>query len=87
MPCGCVRDIDESSPRFEYEKKTHGKTRSGVPITDESIEKLAAEAEAGDDVDEILRRRRGRPPIGSGDPQGAAPVPRPGSSLMAHTAR
>jgi hypothetical protein len=47
-------------------KKTYGKTASGVPITDELIEKLAAEAEAGYDVDEILRKRRGRPPMGSG---------------------
>jgi hypothetical protein len=47
-------------------EKTHGKTASGVPITDELIEKLAAEAEAGFDVEETLRRRRGRPPIGSG---------------------
>lgn len=47
-------------------KKTYGKTASGVPITDELIEKLAAKAEAGFDVDETLRRRRGRPPIGSG---------------------
>lgn len=46
--------------------KTYGKTASGVPITDELIEKLAKEAEEGFDVDEILRRRRGRPPIGSG---------------------
>jgi hypothetical protein len=47
-------------------KKTYGKTVSGVPITEELIEKLAREAEAGYDVDEILRKRRGRPPIGSG---------------------
>ena len=47
-------------------KKTYGKTVDGVTITDELIEKLAAEAEAGYDVDEILRKRRGRPPIGSG---------------------
>ena len=44
----------------------YGKTASGVPITEELIEKLAREAEAGYDVDEILRRRRGRPPMGSG---------------------
>jgi hypothetical protein len=48
------------------EKKTYGKTASGVPITDELIERLAAKAEAGFDVDEILERRRGRPPMGSG---------------------
>jgi predicted DNA-binding protein len=44
----------------------YGKTASGVAITEELIEKLAREAEAGYDVDEILRRRRGRPPMGSG---------------------
>jgi hypothetical protein len=47
-------------------KKSYGKTVSGVPITDELIEELAAKAEAGFDVDETLARRRGRPPIGSG---------------------
>jgi predicted DNA-binding protein len=47
-------------------KKIHGKTRSGVPITEELIEKLSKEAEDGFDVDEMLGRRRGRPPIGSG---------------------
>jgi hypothetical protein len=47
-------------------KKTYGTTRSGIPITDELVEKLAAQAERGFDVDEILRRRKGRPPMGSG---------------------
>jgi hypothetical protein len=47
-------------------KKTYGKTVSGAEITDGLIEKLAKEAEVGYEVDEILRRRRGRPPIGSG---------------------
>jgi hypothetical protein len=47
-------------------KTNYGKTANGVPITEELIEKLAREAEAGYDVDEILRRRRGRPPMGSG---------------------
>jgi predicted HicB family RNase H-like nuclease len=47
-------------------KKTYGTTRSGVPITDELIEKLSAQAERGFDVEEILRRRKGRPPMGSG---------------------
>lgn len=46
-------------------KKTYGKTTTGVPITDELIDELAKKAEAGYDVDEILRRRGGRPPIGS----------------------
>ncbi|HEX2702341.1 MAG TPA: CopG family transcriptional regulator [Solirubrobacteraceae bacterium] len=46
-------------------KKTYGTTPSGVTITDELVEELAAEAEAGYDVDEMLRRRGGRPPIGA----------------------
>lgn len=46
-------------------KKTHGRTASGTPITDELAGKLAERAEAGYDVEETLRRRGGRPPIGS----------------------
>ncbi len=46
-------------------KKTYGKTRSGIEITDEVVERLAAKAETGYDVEEILRRRGGRPPLGS----------------------
>ena len=46
--------------------KTHGKKRNGTLITDDMVEAMADEAEAGYDVDEILRRRQGgRPPIGS----------------------
>ena len=45
--------------------KAYGKTASGKPITDDLVEKLAKEAEAGHDVDETLRRRPGRPAIGS----------------------
>lgn len=44
----------------------HGKTAAGVPITDELVEELAAKAEAGFDVEEVLERRRGRPPMGAG---------------------
>lgn len=50
-------------------RKTYGKTASGKPITDELIDTLAKEAEAGFDVDETLRRRPGRPAIGSGPAQ------------------
>jgi Ribbon-helix-helix protein, copG family len=46
-------------------KKTYGRTASGVPITDELVDKLSAEAEAGYDVEEMLRRRGGRPLMGS----------------------
>lgn len=48
--------------------RVHGHTRSGLPITDGDVEALAAEAEAGYDVDELIARRprRGRPLLGSG---------------------
>ena len=37
-----------------------------APLSEQMIEKLAAEAEAGYDVEQILERRRGgRPPMGS----------------------
>lgn len=46
---------------------TYGTTSSGVPITDQYIAKTVFDAEAGFQVDELVRRRRvGRPPIGSG---------------------
>jgi hypothetical protein len=49
------------------ERRTHGHTKSGKPISDQDIEKLTAEAEAGYDVDALITRRnkRGRPPIGT----------------------
>jgi hypothetical protein len=46
-------------------KRTHGKTASGKPITDELVEQLADKAEHGYDIEQTLRRRGGRPPIGS----------------------
>jgi predicted HicB family RNase H-like nuclease len=48
-------------------KRIHGHTKSGIPITDELIEELADEAEAGYDIDKVLARRgkRGRPRLGS----------------------
>jgi hypothetical protein len=46
-------------------KKTHGRTANGAPITDELVSKLAKKAEAGYDVEETIRRRGGRPLIGS----------------------
>lgn len=49
------------------EHRVYGHTRSGLPITDREVEALAAEAEAGYDVDELIARRgkRGRPSLGS----------------------
>jgi hypothetical protein len=49
------------------EHSIHGHTKTGKAITDADIEKYAAEAEAGYDVDELLSRRpkRGRPSLGT----------------------
>jgi hypothetical protein len=46
-------------------KKGYGRTSRGEPINDELVEKLTAKAEDGFDVEEILRRRGGRPAMGS----------------------
>jgi hypothetical protein len=51
--------------RLIMAKKTYGRTASGVPVTDELISELAEKAETGYDVEEMLRRHGGRPPIGS----------------------
>lgn len=45
--------------------RNHGTKDDGTPITDETVEALADEAEHGYDVDDILRRRGGRPAMGS----------------------
>jgi hypothetical protein len=47
--------------------RVYGHTRSGQPITDKDVQALAAEAEAGYDVDRLIARRpkRGRPALGS----------------------
>ena len=47
------------------ENKTYGRTEAGVELTDDVLDELAAEAEAGLDVAK-LRRRPGRPSMGSG---------------------
>lgn len=46
-------------------KRNYGRTRSGKPITEELLGEFVKQAEEGFDVDEILRRRGGRPPMGS----------------------
>ena len=46
-------------------KTTHGTKADGTPITDEMIEAMAGEAERGYDVEELRRRRGGRPALGS----------------------
>ena len=43
---------------------TANPTTSGIPVTDAMVDRLAAEAETGYDV-ETLRRRGGRRPLGS----------------------
>ena len=46
-------------------KSKVARTVSGTPATDDLVTRLAAKAEAGYDVEETLRRRGGRPPMGS----------------------
>lgn len=45
--------------------KNYGRTRAGKPITEELLEESAKQAEEGLDVDELVRRRSDRPPMGS----------------------
>jgi hypothetical protein len=42
------------------------RTRGGKPITDALVNELAARAEEGFDVEGIIARRGGRPPMGVG---------------------
>lgn len=67
-----------ASRRMIVARKTHGTTASGVPITDKLIEKLAERAEAGYDVDEMLRRRRGPSTDRLGRRERGVGPPRPG---------
>ena len=46
--------------------KSYGHSRNGKPITAALVEELAKTAEDGFDVDEIIHRRGGRPPMGAG---------------------
>lgn len=54
------------------QKKNYGRSTSGVELTDEVLQRMADEAEAGLDPAR-LRRRPGRPSMGSG-PADAVPV-------------
>ena len=47
------------------DKKTYGRSKAGVELTDEVLQQMAEEAETGLDVSK-LRRRPGRPSMGSG---------------------
>lgn len=52
--------------------KNEDRTSGGVPVTDELVQRLGEEADAGYDV-AVLRRRGGRRPLGSG-PADVVPV-------------
>jgi hypothetical protein len=54
------------------DNKSHGRSTSGVELTDEVLDRMAREAEEGLDTTK-LKRRRGRPAMGSG-PADALPV-------------
>lgn len=57
--------ISGCCPEVEHGTVSERKTASGAPVTDELIAKLAAKAEAGYSVEEMLRRRGARSTIGS----------------------
>jgi hypothetical protein len=46
-------------------KDDHGRKKDGSVITDEAVDAMADEAEAGYDVEEIIHRRSGRPAMGA----------------------
>ena len=46
-------------------RKTYGRSKAGVELTEEVLDRMAAEAEDGFDVTR-LRRRPGRPAMGDG---------------------
>lgn len=54
------------------DKKSHGRSKAGVELTDEVLDKMAMDAEGGLDITK-LRRRPGRPAMGSG-PADSVPV-------------
>lgn len=54
------------------ERKSHGRSKAGVELTDDVLELMADEAEQGLDATK-LRRRPGRPAMGSG-PAESLPV-------------
>lgn len=45
--------------------RSYGRSKSGIELTEDILERMAAEAEAGLDITR-LRRRPGRPAMGSG---------------------
>jgi hypothetical protein len=54
------------------DKKSHGHSKAGIELTDEVLDQMAREAEEGLDITK-LRRRSGRPAMGSG-PADSLPV-------------
>ena len=58
-------------PTMSSHENEH-RTSGGVPVTDELVQRLADQADAGFDTT-ALRRRGGRPPLGSG-PADVVPV-------------
>lgn len=54
------------------DNKPHGRSKAGVELTDEVLDRMAKEAEDGLDITK-LRRRPGRPAMGSG-PADSLPV-------------
>ena len=63
-PCSIPREDLMTDSKHSY-----GKSRSGVELTEEVVDRMASEAEAGLEISK-LRRRSGRPLMGSEPAQG-----------------
>lgn len=63
---GDARRVPTAS-RVMTEDPTHSNAQSAAPISNADVQALTAEAEAGYDVEQLLKRRskRGRPALGS----------------------
>jgi hypothetical protein len=60
------------------ERKSHGRSKAGVELTDDVLERMAGEAEEGLDITKLLRRP-GRPAMGSAPAESFRSVSSPSS--------
>jgi len=70
-------------------RRTYGQTSTGQVIDDAMIREFAAEAERGYTPEQVMRRGRGRPPLGDGAKRGSSvrldPVQRAEAARVAKT--
>jgi hypothetical protein len=94
LPTDHRHDFLQSAPNLRihtsaisvYDKAMSERQLHGKPVSDERIQAWADEAEAGYDVSELPKARRGRPPVGEG-PGTVVPVRLDAATLAALIAR